>query len=349
MRRALVPVLAAVLLPLPACLPLGDDALTVTVQLEDTAGLFVGNDVGVLGVSVGEITDIEPAGSHVKVTLSIDADVPVPADAGAVVVARSVATDRYLELTPRYESGPRMADDAVIPMERTKTPAEFDDVLASLDELSTGLSGPDGDGKGLRRMLSAAADTLDGRGAELNQTVTALADASQGLAGNSDEIASTIGSLDRLTGLLAEDREAVDQLLVSMTDATDMFSDERHRFGKALTSLSRALRSLARFVAENRSELRGSLKGLTTVTDNLLRHQGELAEVMEVGPLTLGNIGDAIGKDDRLHVKLPLQHLSPAREVTDEICAALPFVCEELGVAPSLPDLIRNLIGAAQP
>ena len=36
------------------------------------------------------MTEIEPDGGRVKVTLEIDGDHPIPADAGAVVVARSV-------------------------------------------------------------------------------------------------------------------------------------------------------------------------------------------------------------------------------------------------------------------
>ena len=57
------------------------------VTLGVAAGLFVGNDVGVLGVNVGEITAIEPDGDKVLVTMEIDSDQPVPSDAGAAVVA----------------------------------------------------------------------------------------------------------------------------------------------------------------------------------------------------------------------------------------------------------------------
>ena len=52
--------------------PLGEDTMEVTVYLSDSAGLFEGNDVGVLGVPVGEVTDIEPQGSQVKVTIEVE-------------------------------------------------------------------------------------------------------------------------------------------------------------------------------------------------------------------------------------------------------------------------------------
>ena len=108
-------VVLATLVGLSGCTPVLGGTMTVTALMADSAGLFVGNDVGVLGVPVGKVTSIKPEGTHVRVTMSIDSDQPVPADAGAVVVARSVATDRYVELTPVYHSGPRMKDGAVIP------------------------------------------------------------------------------------------------------------------------------------------------------------------------------------------------------------------------------------------
>ncbi len=99
--------------------------MEVIAYFEDSAGLFVGNDVGILGVAVGKITSIEPDGDQVKVTMEVDDDYDVPADAGAVVVARSVATDRYVELTPVYSKGPTLEDGDEIAIERTRDPGRL--------------------------------------------------------------------------------------------------------------------------------------------------------------------------------------------------------------------------------
>ncbi|WP_121258898.1 MCE family protein [Nocardioides ferulae] len=349
-RRLLVPVLA-LLLGTAGCNPLGSDAMQITVELDDSAGLFVGNDVGVLGVPVGEVTAITPRGAHVEVELEVDADADLPADAGAVVVARSVATDRYVELTPAFGDGPRLEDGDRIPLDRTRTPVEFDEVLASLDGFSTGLAGPDGDARSLRRLLSTSADALSGHGADANRTVRQLAAAMGDLSGHGDDLVGTIDGLDQLTALVAANDEVVDQLLTSVADASDLLADERHAFGRSLSSLSRALRTLAAFVGENRGalrgSLRGSLRGLTRVTRNLLVHQADLAEAVEVAPLTFENIGNAIGDDDRLDVRLPLRHLSPSHELTDALCDDVlpPGVCDELGTSPDLGDLLGALLG----
>ena len=142
--RSLGLVLVSVVLMLTAScssLPFSGGKMEVVAYFEDSAGLFVGNDVGILGVTVGKITSIEPDGDQVKVTMEVDDDYDVPADAGAVVVARSVATDRYVELTPVYRKGPKMEDGDEIGLERTRTPVDFDQVLASLNEFATGIAG----------------------------------------------------------------------------------------------------------------------------------------------------------------------------------------------------------------
>src|SRR5689334_12832883 len=113
MRRILsVLVVVTVLFGVGGCAPSFGGKMKITALMKDSAGLFVGNDVGILGVPVGTVTAIKPDGDHVRVTMEIDKDQAVPADAGAVVVARSVATDRYVELTPVYHSGPRMKGGA---------------------------------------------------------------------------------------------------------------------------------------------------------------------------------------------------------------------------------------------
>ncbi|HNI70388.1 MAG TPA: MlaD family protein [Marmoricola sp.] len=145
-----------------SCMPFTAKDLKVTAYFADSSGLFVGNDVGVLGVSVGKITKITPQGDQVRVEMEIDADQKVPVDAGAVVVARSVATDRYVELTPVYKSGPTMKSGAVIEEQRTKTPVDFDTVLASLNTLAKGLTGTPGNEQLVGDAVNNLAEAIGG-------------------------------------------------------------------------------------------------------------------------------------------------------------------------------------------
>lgn len=74
-----------------------------------------------------------------KVVLRVDSDVDIPADAKAVIVAQSLVTGRFVQLTPVYDSGEKLANKATIPMERTVVPMEWDDIKAQLSKLSESL------------------------------------------------------------------------------------------------------------------------------------------------------------------------------------------------------------------
>ena len=153
----------------------GGGTVTVSAQFGRAVGLYEGSDVRILGVKVGEVNKVEPQGETVRVEFTYADKYKVPQDAKAVVVAPSVVSDRYVQLTPVYESGPAMEEADEIPAERTAVPVELDQIFTSLNDLNVGL-GPKGANKegALSRLLEVGADNLDGQGANINQTVARL-------------------------------------------------------------------------------------------------------------------------------------------------------------------------------
>lgn len=323
--------------------------MRVTAWFDDVAGLFVDNDVAVRGVPVGRVAKISPRGDLVEVTLELDPETSVPADAAAVIANRSVATDRYVELTPADPRGPRLSDGDVIDIDRTRNPVEFDDLLATLEEVASGLSGKK-PAQAIRRFMATGAESLRGTGTTFNATIRNLAGAMEGLSGNKEALTGTVTELDELTNALASNDETVREFMTSVSDAADLLADERDNIGDSLRALSAALEELNTFVRDNRGDLRDSLKGLTKVTDSLLEHQTALHEIVEVLPLTMRNVGDAIGKEgpyeDRLNIRLPPVYLVPENHLVREICDALPVkLCPLLGTSPTLKQLFEALGG----
>ncbi len=114
------------------------------------------------GVKVGNIKSIEPQGTQAKMTLEVDRDVPIPADAKAIIVASNLVSARYVQLSPAYrDSGPVMRDGAVIPVERTAVPVEWDEVKTQLMRLATDLGPKSGvSGTSVGRFIDSAANAL---------------------------------------------------------------------------------------------------------------------------------------------------------------------------------------------
>lgn len=267
------------------------DGRKVTAHFAAAVGVYPGGDVRVLGVKVGTIDEVTPEGKTVKVVFTVDRDVRVPEDAQAVVVAPSVVSDRYVQLTPAYTGGPVLGDDAVIPRERTATPVELDELYSSLDKLTTAL-GPNGanaDGA-LADLLNSAAKNLEGNGQALNDTLKNLGQATRTLSGSKEDLFATVDNLQKFTAMLAANDSQVRDFNQQLADVSKLLADERGDLGAALSELATALGQVQGFVKDNREALKSNVDKLASITQVLVNQRAALAETLDVAPLALGNL-----------------------------------------------------------
>jgi len=340
-RFAHLAVVVTTLVGLSGCTPVLGGSITVTALMADSAGLFVGNDVGVLGVPVGRVTSIKPEGTHVRVTMSVDRDQPVPADAGAVVVARSVATDRYVELTPVYHSGPKLADGAVIPLPKTRTPVDFDEVLEALNTFTSGIAGQKGTRNAIANILREGSQALDGKGELFNRAITSLGGAVDSISGQRDDISGTVKSLDTLTATIAANQQLVRDFVTQVSQASALLADERANFRSAMRSLSSAVRLVAEFARQNRQQLVKSLDQSSALMRSMLGKRDDLTEILRVMPLTLQNLRATL-HNGRIRVRVDPLVLTPLPTLLEPLCeATTKDYCSMFG--PSLLNL-QNLI-----
>ena len=85
-----------------------------------------------MGVKVGSIDKIEPAGDKMKVTFHYENKYKVPANATASILNPSLVASRTIQLSPPYTGGPVLEDGAVIPIDRTQVPVECDQLRDSI-------------------------------------------------------------------------------------------------------------------------------------------------------------------------------------------------------------------------
>src|SRR6476620_6628905 len=154
---AVVAVLAVVAALVLAALP-RQEKKYVTASFPRTVSLYEGSDVRILGVPVGKVESVQPAGTDVTVKMWYDAKYNVPKNAKAVIISPAIVGDRFVQLTPVYHSGPKLADNAVLTTKDTSTPLELDQVYSSIDKLTVAL-GPGGANKqgSLTRLLNSTA------------------------------------------------------------------------------------------------------------------------------------------------------------------------------------------------
>jgi phospholipid/cholesterol/gamma-HCH transport system substrate-binding protein len=265
--------------------------VTATAYFPRAVSVYPGSDVRILGIKVGEIESVTPAGRSVRVKFWWEAKHKVPADAKAVIASPSIVADRYIQLTPAYSKGAVMADGTEIPQERTAVPLELDQIYQSLNDLSVAL-GPKGanDQGALSRLLDVSAANLNGQGAKLNQTITDVSALTQTLAGNSKSLFSTVRQLQTFVSALAANDTLVKQFNTNFAATSTTLAGERKDLGLALSTLATALGEVASFVKDNRSLLKTTISGATDISQILVKEKAALAEIIDTAPLGLGNL-----------------------------------------------------------
>jgi phospholipid/cholesterol/gamma-HCH transport system substrate-binding protein len=263
----------------------------IVAYFGEAVGVYAGSDVRVLGVPVGTITSVTPEGTRVRVGITLNRDVEVPAGAMAAVVAPSVVSDRYVQLSPPYTSGRTMADGAEIPVDRTATPVELDQLYASLDRLATAL-GPDGANRtgALSDLLDTGAANLDGNGKALGNSIADLGKATRTLSGSQADLFGTINNLERFTAMLRDSDAQVRTAESRLQEVAGFLADDRQELAAALNELATALIQVRDFIKDNRALLKSNVDKLASITDTLISQRASLEEALDVAPLALTNV-----------------------------------------------------------
>ncbi|WP_020388122.1 MCE family protein [Kribbella catacumbae] len=267
------------------------ERVSATAYFPRAVSVYPGSDVRILGIKVGEIESVTPAGRAVRVKFWWEAKHKVPANAKAVIASPSIVADRYVQLTPAYSKGDVMADGAQIPLDRTAVPLELDQIYQSLNDLSVAL-GPKGanDQGALSRLLDVSAANLNGQGAKLNQTITDVSTLTQTLAGNSKSLFSTVRQLQTFVSALAANDTLVKQFNMNFAATSTTLAGERKDLALALSTLATALGEVASFVKDNRALLKTTISGATDISQILVKEKAALAEIIDTAPLGLGNL-----------------------------------------------------------
>ncbi|MCW2654579.1 MAG: mce related protein [Mycobacterium sp.] len=264
---------------------------TITAYFTSATAIYPSDDVRVSGVKVGSIKSIQADGTQAKMIMNVGRDVPIPADAKAVIVAQNLVAARYVALAPAYRTaGPTMPDNAVIPTDRTAVPVEWDEVKAQLMRLATEL-GPNSrvSTPSVARFIDSAADALAGNGDKLRQTLAQLSGVGRILADGSGNIVDIIKGLQTFVTALRDSNTQIEQFQDRLATLTSVLNDSRSDLDAALTNLSTAVGEVQRFIAETRDKASEQVLRLADVTQNLVDHRKDLEQLLHAAPTGIGN------------------------------------------------------------
>lgn len=264
-----------------------EERATIWLTAPAASGALPGAEVTYLGVGVGRVASAELDGDVVRVELDVDANRPMAAALRASIRQKSALGEPYVDLAPA-SAGATAGDDldgTEIPIERVEVPPALNGLLEDADQLLAdvdpadlaaivaGLGGFVGNEAAFRELLASSADItarLAARSGELQSLLSSSATLATTLDQRQADLAAGIVGFDRLSAVLAGRTAELEQILTT---------------GAELGSTGAGL------VADIRDDLDGVLAGLDTVTGELARRPGRVAEIARLTPLMITRFG----------------------------------------------------------
>ena len=246
--------------------------------------LYPSSQVRVLGLPAGSVDRVDVVGTQVKVTMSIDKDIPVPKNVKAVIMPQSLIGERYIQLSPEWKQGEEKATSGM-EIHDTIVPVEPDEALAELKKFLDSL-----DPNGLGRLINNAADDLQGQGTTLNHALDQVSQLVSTFASKDQQLADIVDNFDKFTAALATRETQLGDVLATFSQATQVLADERQGIENLLAGLANLSTNGLQLVSKHADALRTDLDTLTQLAQSIDSNLDGLAKLLDSGPMLVQGI-----------------------------------------------------------
>ncbi|OCB26401.1 mammalian cell entry protein [Mycobacterium malmoense] len=216
---------------LPGTKGQGPGAYTIQAQMPDVQNLQRNSRVRVNDVTVGNVTNIELQGWHALVTMTIDGDVDLPANATAAIGQTSLLGSVHVELAPPtgVPAQGKLKNGSFIPLASASTYPSTERTLAAVSLLLNG--GGLGQIQDITKALSTA---FTGREQDLRSLLGQLDKFVGYLNDQKADIIAATDSLNNLVGQFADQKPVIDKAIKTIPDALAVLKQERDNLADAL-------------------------------------------------------------------------------------------------------------------
>jgi phospholipid/cholesterol/gamma-HCH transport system substrate-binding protein len=268
-------------IPLPGGADLGDHAFTVKARFKDVLDLVPQSGVKVNEVPVGRVEDIHlaPDGWTAEVSMRINGDVDLPANALAMLRQSSLLGEKYVELSPPppAESSGKLADGALIPIEHTNRNTDIEEVLGALSMLLNG-----GGIEQLQTIAQEMNNALTGNEADIRRTLGGVDHLVSTLDESKSDITRAIDGVNKLGGTLNAEKDQLAGVIDSLGPGLKVLTDQRGQLVRMLQSLQSLSDVAIRTVNESQADVVADLKALTPALRKLGDAGADLPKSLQI-------------------------------------------------------------------
>jgi phospholipid/cholesterol/gamma-HCH transport system substrate-binding protein len=244
----------------------GRGSYTVQAQMPDVQNLEQNSRVRVNDVTVGTVTKIDLQGWHAMVTMTINGDVDLPANATATLGQTSLLGSVHVELAPPVgvPAEGKLNGGSLIPLASSGAYPSTERTLAAVSMLVNG--GGLGQIQDIIKSLSTA---FTGREQDLRSLLGQLDRFVSYLNDQKSDIIGATESLNNLVGQFADQKPVIDKALKTLPGALTVLKDDRKNLADALGEVSRFGALAADAVNKTKANLVKELEDLGPVLQSL--------------------------------------------------------------------------------
>jgi phospholipid/cholesterol/gamma-HCH transport system substrate-binding protein len=360
-RRLLAVVLAGMLaiggcgftgiydIPLPGGADLGDHPYRVKAQFKDVLDLVPQSGVKVNEVAIGRVDEINLAsdGWTAEVTMLVNGDVTLPANALAKLRQSSLLGEKYVELSapPSGQGQGKLTDGALIPLDRTNRNTEVEEVLGALSMLLNG-----GGVDQLQKITQELNAALEGNEANIRSTLDNVTTFVSTVDASKNDITRAIDGLNRLAGSLNGQRDQIANAVDNLGPGLKVLSDQRSQLVNMLQALDSLSTVAVDTVNKSQADIVADLKALTPALQKLGEAGNDIPKALELLvtiPFSDEAVNDVRGDYFNLYAKIDLN----LQSVIDNLSRSNNNPLRDLPLVGglSLPQLPLPPIGSVTP
>jgi phospholipid/cholesterol/gamma-HCH transport system substrate-binding protein len=244
----------------------GPGSFHIQAQMPDVGYLQQNSRVRVADVNVGTVTDIERQGWHALITMTLNGDVDLPANAVVTLGQTSLLGSLHIELAPPTDAAPegKLHNGSVIALKDAGAYPTTDQTLAALSLLLNG----GGIGQ-VQDITAAFATAFAGREQDLKSLITQIDQFVTRLNDQTGDIIASTESFNNLVGQFAAQKPVLDKAIHTIPDALAVLSAQRDHLADALDAFGKFSALATESVNQTKDSLVKELKDFAPVLKSL--------------------------------------------------------------------------------
>jgi phospholipid/cholesterol/gamma-HCH transport system substrate-binding protein len=344
---------------LPGGANLGGHPYKVVIYFDDVLDLVPQSAVKVNDVAVGRVESVrlsQPGdntgdnateGWTARVTIEVNGSVHLPSNSSAAVKMTSLLGEKYvtLEAPSEQPATTDLHDGSVIPITRTNTAPEVEEVLGALSLLLNG-----GGLQQIHVITTELNKALAGNEGAVRDMISQLNTFVGTLDGQKNDIINALQALDQLSVTLNQQRTTIETTLDTFPPALKILADERNDLVSMLSALSNLGGVATRVVNATQQNLVSSLKSLEPTLTQLEAAGTNLPKALKIAgtfPFPVGKTRDIVKGDyANLHLYLDMNLSNELCGLSKALCNLVPQSQSQTPLTAGQP-LQAGLLGAS--